>query len=632
MGHNDDIEFDPYYRWLGIPKGKRPVNHYQLLGISRKEKDQDLIRAAAERQKMVVKSFETDAENEVASRVLYEIEEAQFILLDNDFRQKYNAFLKDKKGKKGWTRGYKNWRKSTLKNSGLPEGYVTSTLNDGFVQEFSIVFGIIFVGFVLMAVISLYLPWNKLLSNPEKNRQKNNIANAQIPPVNKADNQEKKIEDNKNEKEDKKVALKKVVPLANKENPEEIVSEKNSLAVATVFPIDKTVSLFNGVNLEGWKIYIPKKLKATEDECWQVDPERKVLKCLGNDENWIETVSLHRNFNVELEWRIPEGTVVAFPGSGVVVRSSGINKNGKWPRGIEANITNGTSGDFFKVDMKLVTDRPSPDNKRQFLRSATTEKPIGQWNTMGITCNQDRVTVILNGVVVNEGRKVPKINGKICLLSQNTPIEFRNIKLTRINPSEKVDSPKTTSTSVDNTDFVSLFDGETFNGWKTYGSNKVSGWNIQNGQLMTNTQKKIPHLVTDSNYNDFELECEFWMGKKANSGIYLRGRYEVQLLDDSGFPKVEPSGRCGAIYGLIAPDKSVYRGPQKWNDLKVRLEGKTVTVVMNNETIIDKRQISQVTGGQFIDKFDDESGPIAIQHYGDRVRFRNLKIKQLNTN
>lgn len=604
MGQNTsslDPDFDPYYRWLGIPKGKRPVNHYQLLGVSRKEQDKEIIREAAERQKMVVKTFEPDPSNPVASRVLYEIEEASFVLLDNDFRSRYNAFLKEKKGKKSWSRAYNKWRKGMLKKSKLPEEYVTISQSSGFVEEFAIVFSIIFVGFVLMAAITFYFPWTKITEDQEDKPQPNQVVGVLKPAPVKQNVPEEKVE------EKKPVENKELVPVVN-QLPEEPAGG---------------IVLFNGVNLKGWNVHIPEGLRATPEQCWMVNPETKVLKCLGTDHNWIETDKSYRNFILKLDWRFPEGTQIEIPGSGVMVRSNGVSRFGKWPDGIEAQIGEKDSGDFWQVDVPFEATRPSPENKRQYLGATSADKPVGQWNSMEVKCENDRITVSVNGKLVNEGWGTPATKGKICLLSQMTPLEFRNISLVELEDSS--DSAVTSNTGV----FGTLFDGKTFQGWKTLGFNNVDGWRIKNGELISKRQKNVPHLITETFYDDFEFQCDFWLFPKSNSGIYLRGLYEVQLLDDPAFPNSKPETKCCSIYGLIAPSKSAYKGAKKWNQLKVRLEDKIVTVILNGQTVIDHRPITKLTGGQYLNIPEGQPGPIAIQHYGDPVKFRKISISPL---
>jgi len=180
-----------------------------------------------------------------------------------------------------------------------------------------------------------------------------------------------------------------------------------------------------------------------------------------------------------------------------------------------------------------------------------------------------------------------------------------------------------------NSDEIVLFDGKTLKGWKMLDFDSVQGWEARNGELVALPLQDVPLLLTEEKFDDFEFECEFWLDAKANSGIYLRGRYEVQLIDDGSFPKAGPKSRCGSIVGQLAPIKAMYRGPREWNTLVVRLENKTVTIVMNETTIIEKRYINEVTG-EAVDDLEKQPGPIALQNRGGLARFRNLKIRSLN--
>ncbi len=175
-----NLDFDPYYRWLGITSKQRPLTHYQLLGIGTKEQDREAIFNAAERQKMNVKAFQGDTEGYVVARILYEIEEARFILLDDDYRSQYDAFMKEKKKKASWKRRYQKWRKRALQNSELPKEYVYITQSSGIVEEFLLVFSIILAGFVLMAWVS-FTYWPK----PEHRNNNQPAVAVNIPVKNK---------------------------------------------------------------------------------------------------------------------------------------------------------------------------------------------------------------------------------------------------------------------------------------------------------------------------------------------------------------------------------------------------------------------------------------------------------------
>jgi formylglycine-generating enzyme required for sulfatase activity/serine/threonine protein kinase len=172
-----NLDFDPYYRWLGITSKQRPVTHYQLLGVGIKEQDREAIFNAAERQKMNVKAFQGDTEGYVVARILYEIEEARFILFDDDYRTQYDTFMTEKRKKRSWERRYQKWRKRALQNSELPKEYVYITQSSGFVEEFLMTFSIILAGFVLMAWVS-FTYWPK--PGDHKNKQQNIAVNVPV--------------------------------------------------------------------------------------------------------------------------------------------------------------------------------------------------------------------------------------------------------------------------------------------------------------------------------------------------------------------------------------------------------------------------------------------------------------------
>jgi choice-of-anchor C domain-containing protein len=114
--------------------------------------------------------------------------------------------------------------------------------------------------------------------------------------------------------------------------------------------------------------------------------------------------------------------------------------------------------------------------------------------------------------------------------------------------------------------------------------------------------------------------------------VYLRGRYEVQLIDDPNRPGV-PNRRCGAIWGRIAPIAPAYLGPRQWNHLLARLERKSVTVIMNGRTIIENQLIlGGPTSSIAVDDLEDQPGPILLSNEATIVRFKNLQIRRLNAN
>lgn len=196
---------------------------------------------------------------------------------------------------------------------------------------------------------------------------------------------------------------------------------------------------------------------------------------------------------------------------------------------------------------------------------------------------------------------------------------------------ESLGQEDTNSSSVDEEKEISLLMGNSLDAWEPSPKSEKSKWTLKDGVLRLNG--KGPSLVTKQKFDDFELHLEFKLPSKCNSGVYLRGRYEISLLDSDfrnkhGQP-VGPIGACGAIWGKIAPAIDAYKGPNKWNTLDVRLVGQEVTVRLNDSLIIDRRTIRGVTGGA-LDANETDPGPILLQS-SDVIgsEFRSLRIKPI---
>jgi hypothetical protein len=169
---------------------------------------------------------------------------------------------------------------------------------------------------------------------------------------------------------------------------------------------------------------------------------------------------------------------------------------------------------------------------------------------------------------------------------------------------------------------VQLFDGKDLNGWKPSDPAARTNWTVENGTLISPGHG--PELITTAKFNDFKLHVEFNCGKGANSGVYLRGRYELQIEDD---PEPEgPTMRTGGIYGFLAATPEQPRRPGEWQTYDITLIGRVVTVVQNGQTIIDKQEIPGITGGA-LDSNEGLPGPIYLQgSEAGHVAFRNITI------
>lgn len=167
---------------------------------------------------------------------------------------------------------------------------------------------------------------------------------------------------------------------------------------------------------------------------------------------------------------------------------------------------------------------------------------------------------------------------------------------------------------------VKLFNGKDVSGWHTDGKNQ---WIVENGVL------KSPHsganLVSDKTFTDFKLHVEFRYQQGSNSGVYLRGRYEVQIIDTkSGEP--EPiDNQFSAIYGFLPPNKMMAKNPGEWQSYDITLVGRMVTIVANGKMVICNQVIPGITGGAINSK-EDEPGPILIQGDHGPIDLRNIII------
>jgi hypothetical protein len=130
-------------------------------------------------------------------------------------------------------------------------------------------------------------------------------------------------------------------------------------------------------------------------------------------------------------------------------------------------------------------------------------------------------------------------------------------------------------------------------------------------------------LVSKRTFTDFKLHIEVNVPPQGNSGIYLRGRHEVQVQDDYG---KAPCDRCmGGIYGQVRPTANAAKPAGEWQSYDITFVGRHVTVVLNGVTIIDNREIPGITGGA-LDSNEGEPGPIMLQGDHTGVKYRNIRI------
>ena len=168
---------------------------------------------------------------------------------------------------------------------------------------------------------------------------------------------------------------------------------------------------------------------------------------------------------------------------------------------------------------------------------------------------------------------------------------------------------------------IQLFNGKDLTGWKM-SQPGPSNWTVQDGNLVS--PGNGPEIISDVPVQDFKLHIEFNCGKDSNSGVYLRGRYEVQIETES--VAEPPSHHTGGVYGFLAPSPELPRRPDAWQTFDITLIGRRVTVVQNGQTIIDNQEIPGITGGA-LNSHEALPAPIYLQG-GEKghVAFRNIVL------
>ncbi len=171
---------------------------------------------------------------------------------------------------------------------------------------------------------------------------------------------------------------------------------------------------------------------------------------------------------------------------------------------------------------------------------------------------------------------------------------------------------------------VELFNGRDLSGWRPLVRGKELGWGVKDG-AMTNVAG-ANNLVSERKFWNFELHVEYRVGEHSNSGIGLRGRYEVQILEDFGRPPDTHSN--GALYSRIPPRVNASKPAGEWQTYDIRLVGRTVTIVLNGQKVIDKGEIEGLTAIAH-DADEGVAGPISLQGDHGPVEFRKITLTPL---
>ena len=204
--------------------------------------------------------------------------------------------------------------------------------------------------------------------------------------------------------------------------------------------------------------------------------------------------------------------------------------------------------------------------------------------------------------------------------------EFVSFTGKRIPP--EGEAPKVKKSMFD--DPVELFNGKNMDGWELVDKSAVSGWKAVDGVMMNNPEQKqgeehihYGNLRSTATFEDFNLKLEVNVPTGSNSGVYLRGIYEVQVMDSYG-KELDPHN-MGALYSRITPSEAAEKPAGEWQTMDITLYKRHLSVILNGKTVIDNQPVKGVTGGALTsDQFSP--GPILLQGDHGKVSYRNIVL------
>ncbi|MEJ5298293.1 MAG: DUF1080 domain-containing protein [Armatimonadota bacterium] len=193
-------------------------------------------------------------------------------------------------------------------------------------------------------------------------------------------------------------------------------------------------------------------------------------------------------------------------------------------------------------------------------------------------------------------------------------------------------------------DAIVLFDGTSLDAWHKRGSDEPAGWKVENGYM-----EVVPgtgDICSKELFHDCQVHVEFWLPlmadctgqARANSGVYLQGRYEVQVLDSYGLDSLDDD--CGGIYRTAAPMVNACRPPEHWqtydiffraprfNHKGVKVKPARISVLHNGVWIHHDLEVHEPTGGEIDHEFS-KPGPLLLQDHGNLIRYRNVWVRKL---
>ena len=382
-------------------------------------------------------------------------------------------------------------------------------------------------------------------------------------------------------------------------------------------------SLFNGVDLTGWKGLVEnpeKRAKMTAEQLTQAQKKAdKVMKQHwsvkdgvlvfdGKDFDSICTAKDYSDFELQLEWKIEKGA-----DSGIYLR--GCPQVQIWDHQVNPVGSGG-----------LYNNKKNPDKPLK-----VADKPVGQWNHFRIIMVDSKVTIYLNGKLVVDNVELENYwnrskdlypTDQIELQAHNSKISFKNVYIKEL-PWGKA-----------------LFNGKDLTGW----AGEKKAYVVNDGVLAYKPELGGGSLFTEKDYNDFILHFEFKLTPGANNGLAIRTPFkgwaayhgmELQILDNTAekYKDLHAYQFHGSVYGVAPAKRGFLKPVGQWNFQEVVAKGRQLTVNLNGETILDV-DLDEVSTPATVDGKEHPglkrtTGRIGFLSHNDPLEFRNIRIKEL---
>lgn len=382
--------------------------------------------------------------------------------------------------------------------------------------------------------------------------------------------------------------------------------------------------LFNGQNMEGWVLYTDPSSDVKPEEVFII--KDGVISVTGMPYGYMRTAKKFADYvaHVEFRWTDGKGS-----NSGFFHRIQDGDK--MWPGMVEVQLKNESVGDLLG-SVKNTVEAPGGPKRVLRIDEPDLESPVGEWNTVDVKAVGSKITITLNGKVVNEA-ETDLTEGFIALQSEGGPLEFRNVWVKEIKPATGAPAPEIIPTE------IALFNGRNLNGWTLFTDpasdvKSEEVFTVKDGMINV-LGNPFGYMRTNRQFGNYRLHVEWrWVDEKAtkNSGVFQRVQpgdkvwpsgAECQLADGNagmvvglGGYKIEGANQNGEFSIKPRMNEPSEKPIGEWNEADIECIGKHMTFKINGV-------IQNEADGEF------DHGFIALQSEGGPLQFRNISIFEL---